>query len=251
MYNENHGMRELKIPSVDWIAFAIGIVGLIGSRFESPLMALLGLAVFGPPLLREIGLLKDYDEYTQNISRRAGFHTVLVVGAMVFLNHVVYQTVGLLPTGIHPSEDPGWAYSMTEIRFMLVVVFLISSLYQYWGGRLGSFRILLGIFGFSVMNIVEPLLRRTELGGKYWDTKIIILVLVLSLAFASRRWPKITGIFLLIISLIPFGESVKIFQSGDSMGGWIYTFPMIIQSGVFVVIGWNLLRSKRDKEPDH
>jgi hypothetical protein len=250
MDKQEHGLRELKIPSVDWVAFVLGVVGLVGSRFDSTMLGLLGLAVFGPPLLREIGLLKDCDEFTRNISRRAGFHAALVVAAMVFINHLVVKTMGLMPTGSQPSDDPGWAYSMTEIRFILVVVFLMSSLYQYWGSRLGSFRILLGIFGFSVMNIAESVLRHSDLAGKYWGAKITILVFLLTLAFAARRQPKITGSLILVACLYPFVESFKIFQGGDVVTGWIYTFPMIVQSGILAVIGLNLLGSGEEKEPD-
>ncbi len=242
MNDKNHGLGKYKIPYVDWVAFAIGIIGLVGSRFASPLLGFLGLAVFGPPLLREFGLLKDCDEFTQNISRRAGFHSALVVAAIVFTNHLVFHTVGLLPTGGYPGDDPGWAYSMTEIRFILVVVFLMSSLYQYWGGRLGSFRILLGVFAFSVLNILETSMKQTELAGKHWGSKILILSLFLAFAFAARRRPKIVGTFILVVCLFPFIESLKIFQSGFVTEGLIYTFPMIVQSGIFAVIGVNLLR---------
>jgi len=249
MHDESHGLRDLKIPSVDWIAFVIGIVGLAGSRIASPMLGLLGLAVFGPPFLREIGILKDCDEYTRDISRRAGFHAALVVAALVFINHLVVTTVGLMPTGAPNAEDPGWAYSMGEIRFVLVVVFLMSSLYQYWGAMVGSVRILLGIFGFSVMIVVEPVLKHTDLASKYWGTKTIILILILAMAFAARSRPKIVGMFILIVCLYPFIQSYKMFHGGNIPGAWSYTFQMILQSGILATIGLNLLRSAEEREP--
>ncbi len=45
------------LPSIDWVA----------------------LGGFGPPALRELGILKDDDEYTRNIRWRAGFHTALAI----------------------------------------------------------------------------------------------------------------------------------------------------------------------------
>ncbi len=116
---------------------------------------------------------------------------------------------------------------------------------------MGSFRILLGIFVISVVEVVASTLKQPEgVASKPWGTLLLILAVILVVALAARRRPRATGILLLVVCLFPLAKAFLVFQNGDSMAGWLYVFPMITNWGLAAAIGLNLLWAEEEKEPD-
>ena len=185
-----------RLPSADWIAAGVAVCGLLASRLfqYGPLYGLVALAVFGPPVLRELGLLKDHDEYTRVIMYRAGLHAFLIAGMLLLGNRLLRHYYDRLP-------DPmdGTLYvSLESMYHTVIVVYLISYLIQYWGPRLGVFRILLA---FAAINLIELAgMRGQGHGGITLEVAGSILLLagvIVGLAFLVRRWPRVGGGLLL------------------------------------------------------
>ncbi len=147
-----------RLPSIDWIALGLGVLALALSRIQAPgwssWVGLVGLAVFGPPLLRELGWLKDEDEFSRDMRWRAGFHAALILALFLFLNKALYPLIASHPDAMARKI---WFFPPDYLRESLVLVFLLSFLIQYWGAPKGVFRILLGIAGISIIELVGVL----------------------------------------------------------------------------------------------
>jgi hypothetical protein len=191
-----------RLPSIDWIALGIGVLGLVLSRIQIPggsnWVGLIGLAVFGPPLLRELGWLKDDDEYSRNIRWRAGFHAVLAVGLLIFLNKLLFPLIQS-----HPDAATGkYTFFPNEtMRQYLVVAFLFSYLIQYWGPPLGVFRILLGVAGMTLLEGFLVIVIQRNHPEVYSLVILGIVALLVGMAFFTRWKPRIGGIVLLLLGV--------------------------------------------------
>ena len=232
----NEAVRR-RLPSVDWIAFGVGVLGMALSYIRPPLMGLVALAVFLPSALREIGWLRDADEFTLGVMRRAGFHMALAVAGLVFLNH------GLWMTGVFTTGDKGFDLNGELLRKVVVMTFLVSYLLQYQGARRGAAWVLTG------MAITSLVLLTVYLGpqrDKYDPTFLwgIILPAVIMLAMAglALRHPRAAGGILLLAfaGLVCLGLRQDMPRS-EQLWGWL---GVLIQTGlIFGVTGIALLRA--------
>ena len=256
-----NALAKRPLPSIDWIALGIGMVGLVLSRIQAPgssgWLGLLGLAVFGPPILRETGLLKDDDEFTRNIRWRAGFHAALLAGVAIFLNFVVMGTYMDNPEAMRQKM---WLFPMNQLRQLLVLVFLFSYLIQYWGARLGVFRIMRGLFVLFLVEYGMGLAQARHLPaegmrGAITGVMVLFLVFLVGGAFLARRRPRLTGQIMLglgVLFLLFAGYELMTFPpSADVMGGLSTKLGMV--SGmlqillVFGILGLSLLQSEPDE----
>ncbi len=205
----NHSSRRL--PSIDWIALGLAVVGLSLSRVPAPgwgsWAGLFGLAVFGPPLLRELGILKDEDEYTRDIRWRAGFHAALVMALLVFLNKVLYPMIASHPDAMARKT---LFFPVDYLRQSLVLVFLLSYLIQYWGPPKGVFRILLGVAGLSIIELLPVL---SSLKDDHWMFALPVLAIAAiatGLAFLTRVKPRPGGYLLLFLGIVFAGVVLNV-----------------------------------------
>jgi hypothetical protein len=167
---------------------ALFILGLALTGISWKFLYLSALGTFGPGILRELGLLRDQDEFQRRAARRAGYHSFLVTGLVVFLMTGFDRDGGAL-------GEPGPICSM--ILSLLWFTWLFSSLLAYWGPRKTAKRILIG---FGVVWIIFIILSTT--GPEYNGTASILIHALLAapffiLAYFAGRWPKISGVFLL------------------------------------------------------
>ncbi len=207
-----------KLLSADWLAFGVAVLALFFQYVFPPLMIVVAAAVFVPSALREMGLLHDADEWTIRIMHRAGFHALLVTALLIFLGHLAPALGWVDQAGQIGPETP---FVGETLRRAVVWVFLISYLLQYWGGRQGTFRILLGV---AVMNLA-PLVGMIRHAGMYGGRQNLFFLTVLgaaglfvALAFLARSFPRPTGWLLLTLCGV-----VVVFmggQAGDSNGLW-------------------------------
>jgi hypothetical protein len=110
------------------IAGTLVSLGIVLWMFVSKgLLFVAGLGAFGPGILRELGWLRDHDEFQRQAAHRAGYHAYLVAGT------AAVAVLALLEWRATSLEDA------TEwIRFIVVVswlTWLFSSLLGYWGAR--------------------------------------------------------------------------------------------------------------------
>ena len=67
---------------VGLIAGGICIAGFALSGIDWGFIALVGVGTFGPGVLRELGWLRDKDEFQMEAQRRAGYHGFLAAGLL-------------------------------------------------------------------------------------------------------------------------------------------------------------------------
>lgn len=252
---------ERRLPSIDGIALGLGVVGLFLSRIQAPgssgWLGLLGLAVFGPPLLRELGLLRDDDEYTRNIRWRAGFHGAMFAGLAIFLNYVVLVTYRDHPEAI---QQKLWLFPMNGLRQNLVLIYLISYLIQYWGAARGVFRILLGLSALFLVEFGMGLVQgRSYPDGFLWPALLAMALFLAALiggAFLSLRRPGLTGRLILglgLLIVLVLGYQMLNLPAGDATMGWLamrlgMISSLITLAMLFGILGASLWRCRLEDD---
>lgn len=234
-----------RLPSADWIALGIGFIGLAVGRFFPPVMGLLALAVFGPPLLREAGLLKDADEFTQKVVYRASFHTLLVMALLLFLDRIFSPWVGVPESLTLTTAFQG--FSLEFLRRIMVMVFLLSYLIQYWGPAHGVSRILLGfavLTGLEMVNYTSYW--NAEIPAVYKLVPVGLTVAIFVLAWSARRFPRTTGLILLVFLALHAVASYSMMESDLVVEGYIQwsLLALYLQTSmVLAITGISLVRS--------
>lgn len=172
------------------IAGTMVIAGLVLTQAVSWWFLLLAAAgIFGPGLLRELGLLRDKDEFERRAAMRAGYHAYLVTGATMFVIYAFSRSGHSIDM---PEELSGFYLAL------LTFAWTFSSLFTYWGPRRSAFSILL-LFGtawavFNIWsNLFDPVAMLMQL--------LVTTVPFFALAFTSRRWPRVTGLVLVTVSV--------------------------------------------------
>jgi hypothetical protein len=223
-----------RLPSIDWIAIGVGLAVLVLQYWWGRLHWVAVVAVLLPSVLREAGVLKDADEFTLGVARRAGFHALIVVAGLFLLGLFMFRA------GVQDVSA-----SNGTLRMIPLSVFLVSYLVQYWGAREGVFRILLGMAAMNVTAMAgflhaecEPKFRLIALGALLGGASILA---GLALLVRARPW---LGARIL----------VALTAATTALLGWMALAPRslwgsvlgIIQVGlVFGCTGWALLRETR------
>lgn len=237
------GAPVRKLLSADWVAVGLAMLGLVLGRLSLPLTGVLGLAVFGPAVLREVGLLRDADEWVRSVMHRAGFHAAVALALFIFLGRV-------LPAFESPYPDLGlgkgaW-FGQTFLWQTLVLVFLVSYLIQYWGAVPGSARILVG-FGCFMMLDGGVLAVRHGMWANVWPLGVSALMMFL-LGWAAVQWHRPVGGILLLICAIPLvlwlavGRELSQDMLAQMVASLVHTLL------IFGVTGLVLVRSGKKEE---
>ena len=159
-----------------------------------------GLGAFGPGILRELGLLRDQDEFQRQAARRAGYHAYLIGGAATIL------IVSLLEW-----NDGAREVSSAWIRLILIVLWaswMFSAVMAYWGAQKTTSRILLTFGSFwALFGIAEAFGESspTETPAESilgWFALALLVVPWFLLAWTVRRWPRATGVALLALAVV-------------------------------------------------
>lgn len=221
------------------IGGAVVLLGFaLAQWYRWEFLALMGVGAFGPGILRELGWLKDQDEFKRRAAHRAGYHAFIVTGLAAFFIYAYTRSGGVL----QQAEELSMVYMA-----LLWFTWLFSSLSSYWGAHKTAFRILI-IFGcvWGVFNILSNLSSPVGMIMQLLITTSPFFIL----AFVSRRWPRIAGVLLVVASLA---------------GLWFYFFSfsrllLLVKVGVAVLFigpllasGMALLRGREgrpDAEPD-
>lgn len=175
------------------VAVSIAAAGLVLTSFSWWFLLLTAAGAFGPGLLREFGVLRDKDEHQQLTNYRAGYHAYLACG-----------TAALVLLAFMRSFEGVLQYTQ-ELATLLVAVlwftWFLSSLFSYWGVKTAAYRILIG---FGCAWLVFAVLSNT---GKEWTgwTALLLHPLLVApfflVAWSSQRYPRPSGVLLLVISL--------------------------------------------------
>jgi hypothetical protein len=223
---------------VTLIAGVLVILGFALSDISWKFLSLTALGTFGPGILRELGWLRDKDEFEMRAARRAGYHAYLVTGLLAFV------IVAFLRSGEPGPTDP--TPVVTDFFVLLWFTWLLSSLLSYWGPQKTAIRILI-IFGsawflfVAISHISEP----THLG-----MEMLVVVPFFTLAYVARRWPRIAGVFLIAAAgfFFYFFGLYEIF--GDKPLEKGRGTVLILFMGPLLASGIALLRVSRDGDEE-
>ena len=167
-----------RLPAAATLAGGVLVVigGVLAATVDMGFVALFAVGAFGPGLLRQLGLLRDQDEFQRQSTLESGYRAYLVGGTLA----------GLMVAAMRFGETSieGAAVPVTIVLLLLVVTWLMSTLLSFWGAPRAVSWILL-IFGsfwlvFTVLgNLTDPvaLLMQALVPAPFFV-----------LAWTSRRW---------------------------------------------------------------
>ena len=217
---------------VVWVAGALVALGIgLGIFVDMGWLVLSGLGAFGPGALRELGWLRDQDEYQRLAAQRAGYLAYLVGGGTAVL------TIAIRNAGAANLEGSTW---VALVLVVLWLTWMFAALLQYWGAQTTATRVLL-VFGsfWAVFVVAGHLTEPVEL---LLESLIVIPFFVL--AWMSGRWPRASGGALLVLSFAAFGY---LFDFGWQFIEWpsqVLTFVMLVVP--LLSCGVALLRVRHD-----
>lgn len=231
-----------KLPSLDWLAFGLAVACTALGSLVHQLNILVPIAVFLPSVLREANLIPESDEFTIRVMHRAGFHALLATATLAFTCYAFARP-------IDPPLSPQLLTGET-LRKAIMYPFVVSYLLQYWGAREGAFRLLCGMALWTATTLV-PMVARPEgfAPGLTGITTVIALSLVLvAVAFISRRWPRVGGGLLLIGVVAIIGNALSMLDDGQLSQLSHWAVPAMILQAVVVpgAIGLSLLASRNE-----
>lgn len=190
-------------PLATLIAGVLFTAGLLLSGFDWAFLALSAVAAFAPGILRELGVLRDKDEFQLEAARRAGYHAYLAGGLFTFLMIAWYR-----------SSEPNVKYPDAFLDATLIVMWftwLLSSLFAFWG-RVRTAVTILVIFGgvWLIFNLGSHM-------GQFLTTLMQSLLAMpfFLAAVLARIWPRFTGVLLLAASVFFF----RLFGLGEVFAG--------------------------------
>ncbi len=172
--------------------FAAGVViaGILLTGVSWWFLVLVGLGTFGPGVLRELGWLRDKDEWQQRAAHRAGYHAFLVAG-MVATVLVAYVRSG--DRVIKDAEELA-----TFFLVLMWSTWFFSSLFIFWGARKTAMRILVAYGSFWLIFVIASNLGSEWQGPMGLIMGSLVVVPFFALAYAARRWPRVAGVLLLV-----------------------------------------------------
>ena len=231
-------MTLKRLPSADWLAFGVALAAVFLKYLAPSLLGIIALVVFLPSILREVGVLKDTDEWARGIMHRAGFHAALVVVLFVTVNYVA-----VMSGGFATSDTRHWPLEVQFFRSAAMWVFVVSYVIQYWGAREGVFRILVvaGIMNLApVVAVLRPdytvSLADALLAGA------VSALLMFGLATLTRRWPRV-GAGIMVALLVAAIATPLVFNRSASSSAWDFAASHLQNGIIFGVTSIALFRA--------
>jgi len=236
--------RPGDLGAIDVLVFAAVAVGLtLASLGYQQFLILAGAGAFGPGILRQFGLLKSRDEFQRQASIVAGYRAYLVGGvyAMILLLILPWADLGSVVEAGKSATD--------TILFIMLITYVVSYLFHFWGARKAAYRILL-VAGVGMAGYVLALCflydfpwSQMLVGFLTWSAPPILLALL------SRRFPRGSGLILIVLSVggLAFLQTR---QFGIPTMAWIYRLLFVAP---LVASGIGLLSAHRetaDAEPE-
>jgi len=200
-------------------------------------IVLTGLGTFGPGLLRELGWLKDKDEFEIQAARRAGYHAFLASGLAAFL------WIAFVRSGPRQLKSP--EELATFFAAILWFTWMFSSLVNYWGARKTAFRILLA-YGAAWMafNVLDELTHPVAM-----LMQSLLTVPFFLCAWLSRQWPRSAGVLLLVASVALFILIARVHEA-RGLGLVVSATTMVLFIGPLFASGIALLlRQSAESDP--
>ena len=174
------------------IASALVLGGFLLTSVSWWFLLLVAAGTLGPGVLREFGWIRDRDEFQRLAAYRAGYHAYLTSGLVAF---VLVAFIRSDERTLESSQELS-----TLFLALLWFTWLLSSLIAYWGIQKAAFRILIG---FGSAWLLFAILSNTGSEWTSWTALLLHPLLAapfFALAWLSGRWPRITGVLLLVVA---------------------------------------------------
>ncbi len=198
-------------------------------------LVLAALGTFGPGILRELGWLRDQDEFQRQATRRAGYHAYLAGGFAAIL------VVAVMRTGTASIEGPPLAAALVLV--VLWLTWFFSSVLDFWGPRLAASRTLIVFGSFWLLFVV---LSHVQEPASLFMESLVVLPFFL-LAWVVRRWPRAGGVLLLGVAV---GTTILFrffrFQGADTDQVLSKALTFVLFEVPLLASGLALLRLKPD-----
>ncbi len=208
------------------VAGGMVVLGLMLTSLSWWILLLAGIGTFGPGILRELGWLHDKDEFQRQAAYRAGYHAFLTAGL------VAVVLVAFFRSGDRVVKDP--EELATLFLAILWFTWFLSSLQDYWGPQKMAARVLLA---FGSVWLVFTIVSNVGAEWTGWGALLLHPLLTVPffvMAWLSQRWPRLTGIILLAVSIF-FIQFFGFFKSSN--------FGLITQGITFILFVGPLLAS--------
>jgi hypothetical protein len=227
--------RRWRPSPTSLVAGGVILAAALLSELSWWFVGLAGLGAFGPGVLRELGWLRDKDEFQLRAAHRAGYHAFLTAGLTAFV------LIGLFRSAERSVKDP--EELATLFLALLWFSWLLSSLLAYWGPQKTARRILY-IFGtcWLLFNVVSNLDSFEILFMQVLFTAVPFFVL----AWMTRRWPRVTGV-LLLTAAGSFFWFFRLFRR-EHMGLITDGVVFILFLGPLIASGVALLGGEKDAD---
>lgn len=228
-----HAPGRRSLPIATLLAAVLVVLGFLLMGTSPWFLLLAAAGTFGPGALREMGWLRDRDEFQLAAVRRAGYHAFLATGAVAFV-FVAYVRSNARPLA-HPEE------LATVLLAVLWFTWFLSMLLATWGAAKGTSRLL---FAFGSAWLVFAIL--SNVGDEWTGWTALLLHPLLALPFFALAWiaprkPRFAGVLLLgfaLFFLMFFGA----FAAGrpftlDRFVTWILFVGPLLGGGLALVAG--------------
>ncbi len=199
------------------IAASLVVAGFLLMSVSWWFLVLVGLGTFGPGVLRELGWLRDKDEWQQRAAHRAGYHAFLVAGLLATVLMAYFRSGDRMVR--NPQE------LATLFMVLLWSTWFFSSLFSFWGAKKTAMRVLLAFGGFWMVFIVAANTGTEWQGPVGLFMSLLLAVPFFALAWLSRRWPRIAGVLLLVAAVFFF---VRLGMHDVSATDWIDRAVLIV-----------------------
>ena len=198
MVEQAAGRWAPRVPGM--IAGGLVVIGLLLSVFVGwGFLIVVGLGAFGPGILRELGWLRDQDEFQRQAAHRAGYHAYLIGGLATVL-----IVAGLRWSGTDVEVSSEW---IVLIMVVLWLTWLFSALLAYWGAPKTTSRVLMVFGSFWAVFVLAHLVSEPPRLSNPESLLGLLMGIVFVgpwflLAYTAGRWPRLTGTLLLVVSAV-------------------------------------------------
>ncbi len=193
----DHTERRRMPPLSGMIAGSLVILGLLLSMLVGlGFLILAGLGAFGPGILRELGWLRDQDEFQREAAYRAGYLAYLTGGfaAVLAISALRWRDANL-------DGPAGW---IMLVLVILWTTWLFSSLLRYWGAKKTASRVLIVFGSFWAVFVIAAIIGEppsTPLEAMLAMLMgLVVVVPFFVLARTAGRRPRGTGAVLLVVA---------------------------------------------------
>jgi hypothetical protein len=182
---------QQRFSPVGFVAMVLVVVGLLlGITAHMGFMSLMAAGAFGPGVLRQIGLLSDFDEFQKEAAAKSGLRAYLVTG-LLLMAVVVAENWNRLSLG--NEQVPA-----STVVIVMLVVYYSSYCLSFWDTRKAVSRVLLT---FGLLWLAFVVLSHAREPFSLLGEALVVPGPFILAAILCRWWPRIVGLFLLAVSV--------------------------------------------------